>query len=211
MRTIGILMMMIQGWPDQISAIKGSDVQCTSDLINDHINGQHSPFMPLYIHQLFANIAQKTKEVQMNLAVMNGDKECANDGYFGYKKLKPLFFIDGMVNFAKLCQIFNMKLQRIVVSNRKMNFRNKYCLESIHLNASFLEQILFGIEEISKNVSLSAVFQKFLIVEPLDSIKEFIESNQSLFAKKGWSLKKTSYCSERLNAKSDNVLSVHSL
>merc|ERR1712176_12962 len=79
-RAIGILMKVIQGWPYQISAIKQSDVQCISDLINAHINGQHSPFIPLYIHQLFENIAQKTKEVQMNLRLMNFDNEYADEG-----------------------------------------------------------------------------------------------------------------------------------
>merc|ERR1712154_269962 len=103
-----------------------------------------------------------------------------------------LFFVDDMVNFMKLCQIFNMNLQRIVVSNRPRNFK-----QSINLNASFLEQILFAIDVISKNVELNRVFEEILIVEPLDSIQEFIEENQTLFVEKGWSLKKTSYHFER--------------
>merc|ERR1719203_8014 len=125
---------MIQGWPYKISAIKGSDVHCISNMMNDQINDKHSPFMPLYIHQLFANIAQKTKEVQVNLEEMNRDKEGAKWNQFGYKKLKPLFFVDDMVNFMKLCQIFNMNLQRIVVSNR-YGFEFE---KSMNLNALFL-------------------------------------------------------------------------
>merc|ERR1712154_694831 len=137
--------------------------------------------MPLYIHQLFENIVQKTKEMQVNLDVMNCDKEYADHECFGYKKLKPLFFVDDMINFMKLCHLFNMKLQQIVVSNRgEYKFK-----KSIQLNASFLEQILFGIDEISNSVSLNRMFEEFLIVEPSDSIEEFIEEKQSLFAEKG--------------------------
>merc|ERR1712176_1499253 len=104
---------MVQGYPYGISAIRGSDVQCISDLINDQINGQHSPFIPLYIHRLFENIARKTKEVHVNMKVMNRERGGAERNQFGYQKLKPLFFVDGMIKFATLCQIFNMKLQRI--------------------------------------------------------------------------------------------------
>merc|ERR1711971_408315 len=56
---IGIFMIMIQGWPYEQSVIKNSAVQILSDLTSDIVNDCHSPFVPLYIHNLFGNIAQK--------------------------------------------------------------------------------------------------------------------------------------------------------
>merc|ERR1711884_728783 len=82
----------------------------------------------------------------------------------------------------------NMGLQQIVVLNRSGKFKR-----SIYLNALFLGQLLFAIDAISDNVSLNSVFEQFLIMEPSDPIKEFIAEHRSLFAKKGWSLKKTTH------------------
>merc|ERR1711971_1068416 len=167
------------------SAIKGSDVQILSDLTSDIVNDCHSPFVPLYIHKLFANICAKTKKIEVSLRMMTHDKEWIKWKEFGYKKLKPLFFVDdACVNYVKISKIFNKELKQIVIFSHAHDKYN----ESIHLNDIFLEQILFAIEEISQNVSLSSIFEEILIVNPFDSIQEFIEKERVLFIERGWKL-----------------------
>merc|ERR1712129_287231 len=174
------------------------------DLISDIVNDCHSPFIPLYIHKLFANICAKTKKIQINLDVMNLDREEADDGFFGFKKLKPLFFVDDKcVNYMKVCKIFNKELKQIVICNIAADEFD----QSIDLDNIFLEQTLFAIGEISENVSLSSVFEEILIIDPFGSIDEFIKNNQALFVQKGWNLDKISHTyKKRLNALSDSVL-----
>ena len=203
-RRIGILMTMIRGWPYEISEIHQGDFQCLSDLISDHINNTHSDSIPFYIHKLFKFIVQNVKKIYLEVLVM--DHNTHPDGtMFGYKALKPLFFVDNQVNYCKLCQIFNQKLQRVVISS--IAFGD--FAESVHLNSSFLEQILFGIQTINENITLKSVFNEILIVNPYESIDQFIDENQVLFVMNEWKLKKTNYEDKRrINAKSDNVLSI---
>merc|ERR1712228_327665 len=131
-------------------------------------------------------------------------KEYEKKEKFGYQKLKRLFFMDEQVNYNTLCRIFNNELQEIVIfNNEKHNF-----MKSIHLNYSFLDQILFAIQTINKNMSWSYVFDKILIVNPYESVNKFIDDNQALFAKNGWILEKTKYEDKKRDSESDNVLSI---
>merc|ERR1712228_622045 len=130
-RVIGILMEMIRGYPYNISAIKQSDFNILSILISDHINDKKSEKIPFYVHNLFKHIVQNVNKIHLNMEEMNCDKEYADDQCFGYQKLKPLFFIDDQVNYRKLCQIFDNKLQQIVIMDtRSLGSFN----QSIHLN-----------------------------------------------------------------------------
>merc|ERR1712228_149765 len=204
-RVIGILMVMIRGWPYTISAIKQKNFNNLSVLISDHINDKKSDKIPFYVHNLFKHIVQNVNKIHLNMAEMNCHDEYAKNGCFGYQKLKPLFFVDDQVNYAKLCQIFDNKLQQIVIFN---NGYGKF-VESIHLNFPFLKQILFGIYTINKNVALKSVFNEILIVNPFEDINQFIANNQALFVDNGWKLKKTNYQDiQRKGAKSDNALSI---
>lgn len=134
-------------------------------------------------------------------------KEYEKKEKFGYQKLKRLFFMDEQVNYNTLCRIFNNELQEIVIfNNEKHNF-----MKSIHLNYSFLDQILFAIQTINKNMSWSYVFDKILIVNPYESVNKFIDDNQALFAKNGWILEKTKYEDKKRDSESDNVLSISPL
>ena len=207
-RAIGILMMMISGYPYEISAIKRKDFVHLSALVFDKMNGTHKDSVPLYNHNLFAYVAQNVKKIQENLFLMDLDEEHAEYNHFGYKRLKPLFFVNGHVNFCKFCQIFDQKLEQIVVSNIPRYSFNK----SIHLNSSFLDQIFYAIERINNSVDLRSSFKAFIIVNPYGSIDDFIYENQAMFAANGWKLQKTLYIDEkRKDAKSDNVLSIQPL
>merc|ERR1712228_1061804 len=108
---------------------------------------------------------------------------------------------------GKLCQIFDNKLEQIVITNIPFDTFN----QSIHLNFSFLEEIVFGIRAINKNVALKSVFNEILIVNPFEDINQFIADNQALFVENGWKLKKTNYKDTKRRAKSDNVLSISPL
>merc|ERR1712228_1098314 len=163
-RVIGILMQMIKGFPYQISAIKQKDFNILSDLISDHINDKKSEKIPFYVHNLFKHIVQNVNKIHLNMEEMNCHDEYAKNGYFGYQKLKSLFFVDDQVNYSKLCQIFDYKLQQIVITNIPFDTFN----QSIHLNFSFLEEIVFGIRAINKNVALKSVFNEILIVNPFE-------------------------------------------
>merc|ERR1712228_473401 len=203
-RVIGILMTMIKGYPYQISEIKQKDFNNLSILISDHINDKKSEKIPFYVHNLFKHIVQNVNKIHLNMEEMNCHDEYAKSGDFGYQKLKPLFFIDDQVNYRKLCQIFDFKLQQIVIFNDVQDFE-----ESIHLNSSFLEEIVFGIRAINKNVALKSVFNEILIVNPFEDINQFIADNQALFVENGWKFKKTKYKdTRRQGAKSENVLSI---
>ena len=206
-RAIGILMTMIDGFPYEISAIHSGDVDCLSDLISDYVNDTHSDFIPLYIHTLFANIVQNVNKIHFSVGLMEAHDEAAALAVnrFGYRTLKPLFFVNGMINFSKLFQIFNRDLQTIVIFTVIPNG----FIPSIHLlNDLFLEQILCGILEINENIALKYVFEKILIVEAY-GIDDFIFANQELFACNGWNLEKTKYeDKKRRGFKSNNVLSI---
>merc|ERR1712228_130669 len=173
-RVIGMLMEMITGYPYHISAIKQSDFNILSILISDHINDNKSEKIPFYVHNLFKHIVQNVNKIHLNVAEMNCHDEYAEQKCFGYQKLKPLFFVNNQVNYSKLCQIFDNKLQHIVI------FKESYgdFEESIHLNFSFLEEIVFGIRAINKNVALKSVFNEILIVNPFEDINQFIADNQ---------------------------------
>merc|ERR1712228_564478 len=203
-RVIGILMVMIRGWPYTISAIKQKNFNNLSVLISDHINDKKSDKIPFYVHNLFKHIVQNVNKIHLNMAEMNWEGN-AKWNQFGYQKLKSLFFVDDHVNYSKLCQIFDYKLQQIVITDIPAWKFN----QSIHLNFSFLEEIVFGIRAINKNVALKSVFNEILIVNPFEDINQFIADNQALFVENGWQLKKTNYKDEkRGDAKSDNVLSI---
>merc|ERR1712228_819469 len=105
---------------------------------------------------------------------------------------------------GKLCQIFDNKLEQIVITNIPLWKFN----QSIHLNFSFLEEIVFGIRAINKNVALKSVFNEILIVNPFEDINQFIADNQALFVENGWKLKTTKYEDKARGAISDNVLSI---
>merc|ERR1712228_280183 len=126
----------------------------------------------------------------------------------GYQLLKPLFFVNDQINFSKLCQIFNGKLQQIVI----LNYKSKGVFDqSIHLNSSFLDEILFGIQTINQTVALQSVLNEILIINPFESIHHFINENQVKFVMNGWKLNKTSYEDKKRESKSDNVLSIKPL
>merc|ERR1712228_247873 len=204
-RVIGMLMEMITGYPYHISAIKQSDFNILSILISDHINDKKSEKIPFYVHNLFKHIVQNVNKIHLNMFMMDIDEEYAEEGCFGYQKLKSLFFVDEQVNYSKLCQIFDNKLQQIVITNIPRDVFN----QSVNLNFSFLEEIVFGIRAINKNVALKFVFNEILIVNPFEDINQFIADNQALFVENGWKVKKTNYKNEkRKGAKSENVLSI---
>merc|ERR1712228_802536 len=160
--------------------------------------------IPFYVHNLFKHIVQNVNKIHLNMRYVDRHIFGSKNHQFGYQKLKPLFFVDDAINYTKLCQIFDNKLQKIVITNiPKWTFN-----QSIHLNFSFWDQILFGIRAINKNVTLKSVFNEILIVEPFEDINQFIADNQALFVENGWKLKKTSYEDEKRGAKSDNVLSI---
>merc|ERR1712228_31867 len=162
--------------------------------------------IPFYVHNLFKHIVQKVNKIHLNMFNINCDKERVKWNQFGYQKFKPLFFIDDHVNYSKLCQIFDNKLQQIVIFHNDVG---DVFNQSIHFNFSFLEEIVFGIRAINKNVALKSVFNEILIVNPFEDINQFIADNQALFVENGWKVKKTNYKNEkRKGAKSENVLSI---
>merc|ERR1712228_200439 len=166
-RVIGILMEMIKGWPYRISAIKQSDFNILSVLISDNINDKKSEKIPFYVHNLFKHIVQNVNKIHLNMRYVDRHIFGSKNHQFGYQKLKPLFFVDDAINYTKLCQIFDNKLQKIVIFNY---FSKGVFKQSIHLNFSFLEEIVFGIRAINKNVALKSVFNEILIVNPFEDI-----------------------------------------
>merc|ERR1712060_569213 len=105
-RVIGILMQMIRGDVYNVSPIHSGDVKCLSDMISDFVEDIHSDYIPLYIHKLFANIIQNVNEVHLNTFLMENHASHENKMY-GYRLFKPLFYVDDMINFSKLCRLFN--------------------------------------------------------------------------------------------------------
>ena len=208
-RAIGILMIMISGYPYDISPIRSGDFDCLSDLISDHVNDTHSESIPLYVHKLFANVVQNSNKIHLNTFAMKFHDEAVKYKRFGYRLLRPLFFVDDMINFSKLFQIFNRDLRQIVIFSQIFSHADRFhpCIPLNAMNGMFLEQILCGILEINENIALKAVFHEILIVEAY-GIDDFICANQELFACNGWILRKTSYEDKKRTAKSDNALSI---
>merc|ERR1711933_279511 len=101
-------------WPD--SAIDSRDVHYLSVLISHYVTHTHSDFIPVYVQKLFANIVQNVSKIHLNMYNMKVHDGNVTDNRYGYRLLKPLFFVGDMVNFSKLFQILNRDLQEIVIS-----------------------------------------------------------------------------------------------
>merc|ERR1712154_491826 len=143
---------------------------------------------------------------------MNLHNERTN-GCFGYRLLKPMFFIidketkKETVDFLKMVQIFNNKLTEIIIFNEPRDGFEA----SIHLNAIFLDNMMSSIKTINKTPSLRSVFRHFLIIEPHETISVFIDENQSLFQQNGWSLEQKPYEHKKRGSTSNNVLFIKPL
>lgn len=196
-RPMIILSNMFIGFPFEISAVKPIDVTCLSLLILNYLSLSFSSKMskiPVYISTFFANFVNNIEEIEINMYNINNHLEDKQYKQFGYKLLKPLFFISNgnflskkeTVNFSKLLQIFKRKLKTIMVYNIR-SVREGW-KQSIYLNGLFVTEILNAISIIKKSVILSSIFERFLIIEPYNNIKNFIKKNQNKFGKVGWNL-----------------------
>ena len=96
-------------------------------LISDRLSRTDSDSaLPPYLRRLFANITHNVQTVEMNMHVMSFRDEYA-PRYFGYKLLKPLFWVDSgskeeSINFALFLRLFGRQLNwcsiQRVASNR---------------------------------------------------------------------------------------------
>eukprot|EP01084_Bolivina_argentea_P074728 135532_1 len=87
---------------------------------------------------------QLSDKIEINLEAMNQHREGEKRSSFGYKLLKPLFFIPNSetINYSKVLQIFKRKLKKIVIYN--IYAVRQGWLKSVHLNALFCKEILKG-------------------------------------------------------------------
>ena len=131
----------------------------------------------------------------------------AKQSLYGYAKFQSIF----MKHQTLKCRIFielmhNLKEMQIYnLNNAKSGFK-----PSISLDDDFLTEMVECIKYISETVG--CIFNKWIIFEPKDSIKEFIINYQSVFNEYKWKLKKGEYQNkdgQGSGAKSDNVLFIY--
>merc|ERR1712228_83395 len=107
--------------------------------MGDHMNDTHSEKIPFYVHNLFKHIVQNVNKIHLNMLMMDAHKEFeAEFGQYGYQKLKPSFFVEETINYSKLCQIFDNKLQQIVIFKISLAVGIE---KSIHLNFPFWKRL----------------------------------------------------------------------
>ncbi len=212
-KPISILACMFIGFPFNMSRIKNIDVEGLSLLILNSISSSTTSEIcqiPVYISKLFINFVNNVEQIEINMEEMNKHTERKKWNQFGYKLLKPLFFLvnentnSETINYSKLLQIFKRKLKTIMVYNVKTN---KW-LKSIYLNDLFLREILNAISTIKASVILSSIFDKFLILEPYDNIQHFIENNKNKFNKIGWKLNCIQYKHPKRGVIAKNCLQI---
>ena len=209
------MMEMITGWPFTVRALTKADSQALDFLISDRLSRADSAReLPSYLRRLFANITHNVQTVEINMFPMNYHDEYASTAHvdFGYKLLKPLFFVDSDSNeeslaFALFLRLFARKLESIVVFNEPYDgFK-----ASIALNAAFVRSLFLAFDVISDSFRLQQRFKKFVIVEPEQEIAPFIQQHQTEFQQKGSAMERGSYEHVQRGTSSDNVLIVNAM
>jgi len=208
-RPMAMLSKMVRGWPNDFYLVSSSDVEFLEKLIESVL----FPDIPLmigqktadYIQRLFRNLVNNIHKIEINIFMMNIHKEYAKQNFYGYKNFKSIFFGSSeTINFTKIIKVFLYKLESFEVYNEAYGAFKP----SISLNNSFIEEIMASIQTINESVSLRSSFKEFVIVEPKQSITDFMQQQQALFNEHGWTLKKTKYHHVPRNATSNNALSI---
>ena len=204
-RPMAMFNKMIKGYKFKTYAVRAVDVSCLKRLLESKSD------IPIYIKRLFQNFLNNTKKIEINMQEMNKHKEGANSNSYGYRLFKPLFFLAStassqsleIIHLTKILNLFKHKLKNIEIYNIQRAIDG--FKPSISLNNLFMEEIIASIELINESVSLQSVFKEFIIVEPKESITNFINKQQALFNKYGWTLKKTKYEHPRRRSNSNSL------
>lgn len=209
-RPMNMLEKMIGGFKHKQCAISSEDVWCLSALLTSRSS---SSKVPVYIKRLFRNFTNNINRIEIDLNVMSCHKKEAKKGSYGYKLFKPIFFISSMngsaetIDFTKLLTVFTKKVETVIIFNRRYHSWDK----SISLDALFISSMISAIKVINKSVSLRASFKEFIIMNPAESITDFIKKNESLFLSNQWTLKKKPYKHIRRGAVCDETLFIEPL
>eukprot|EP01084_Bolivina_argentea_P213989 363322_1 len=121
-KPISVLAKMFSGFPFERSRVKNIDISGLSLLILNYLSSSTTSEIcqiPIYISKLFTNFVNNVEQIEINMDQMNCHTERARHKQFGYKLLKPLFFLvndntnSETINYSKLLQIFKRKLKTI--------------------------------------------------------------------------------------------------
>ena len=196
-KTIRILYDILSGWPLENIQIFNSDTRRISLLIEAELNGYYLDSslsrIPNYVLSLFHQFIINRDKVNINL--YNMDKELLEDEdnmkYYGYNKARHIFLCDdeNTINFSKLVPLFT-NLKTFNVFSPSLNADGDY-EKSIKLNQSFTDEIIKCVELLNKIRNYQ--YPKFQIVNPSDSIQEFIKKNEKIFNEKGWNVETSIY------------------
>ncbi len=74
-----------------------------------------------------------------------------------------------------------------------------------------MDEILNSISIINKSPILSSTFNKFLILEPYNNIKHFIQNNENKFKKNGWKLNHIEYKHPKRGSIAKNCLEISAM
>ena len=216
-RGINILARLLTGYPYEISLIESIDIECIELLIKNNqktwMSVYSSQNIPTYIQSFFDNFVNNIIDIQIEMTVMNCHNEYAKYNQFGYKLLKNIFFVgignksEETIDFPKILNIFNTKLQTIII----FNMPGRAFEPSIYLNELFIDRIIKGIKIINGSLALKQTFDEFLIIEPQNSISEFINKYETLFKQNGFILSKITYKHPKRNSISNETLSIKKL
>jgi len=203
---ISMLQKMVVGYPFPVRAITPFDVWILKELISDNLSGSVSTKIPLYCRDLFVNFTNNVQRVEINMREINlhdertglrrprGKKQLQ----FGYRLFKDMFFTDcgtesEGVNMSLFLRLFNRSLETLVI----FLYTSNEWRPSVRLNSEFTVYMLSGCQIIVSNPRLKRVFKEFVIMNPKDSISEFIAKRQSEFQAVGWALRKGEYVHPR--------------
>lgn len=164
--------------------------------------------IPKYISCCFHQLIKNKIHIGINIQLMNmhfvQHNKKKNQYSYGYKKFKSIFMNGSVLMYSIFVQLM-YNLEEMQVYN-KINTRSGY-KPSISLNQQFVAEIILSIEYINKIVG--CVFNKWIIVEPKDSIEIFIAKHQSKFNQYQWNLKRAPFKHADSGNTSDNTLFIY--
>ena len=193
------------------------DAKSLMKLMNGEIEKEYrsSPYksqynVPKYICDTFHQFVKNKTHIQINMAPMNlhfiGHNKYFNQDWYGYQKFKSIFMNGETLKYSFILQLmYNLQeMQIYYLVNPKQGFK-----PSISLDDKFVTEIIESIKLVNKTIG--CIFNKWIIIEPKDTIKDFIVKYESKFNQYHWKLTETEFKNKERFVSSKNVLFIHRL
>lgn len=210
---------MTSGWKfEAYGAPTTKDVSTLAKMIASEIAKEYtsSPYssmnkIPKYISYCFHQLIKSRTHIEINIREMLRDKGKRKGkkkkASYGYSKFESIFLMGNSLKYGIFVKLlYNLKEMEVYyLHNSNTGFE-----PSLSLDDEFVAEIISSI--IYVNQTVGCLFNKLMIIEPKDSIQDFINKYQTRFREYDWNLKKIDVQKQEGNAAgltSTNVLSIY--